>query len=281
MSPPPPICLPFRGKKARRTASYSEKSGHDNRSSIERLDREGSYSSATLTSLPEKLTFSSPNSSLYRVDSYRNEAREVRPVLKRAHTTGRTLVNKEEVTENTGATDLRNNNSTTSKRWGYGWGMGKKGKAKEAEREAEVDLSRHTSQSSSLPQYQSPHRSGSRGTGSGSGTASGSGLGSGSGSRRSANSSANVPHRNPLPPATTTPTSSRNNTVKSNATKSSNRTAQPALRPGLYPSDSSSTLVGSALERKVNDVPSVRERLDTGDRLEAIRELMKKHNLDY
>ena len=52
-------------------------------------------------------------------------------------------------------------------------------------------------------------------------------------------------------------------------------------RPGLHASDSTSTLVGSALERKINDGDSYKERPDTAERLNALRELMKKDNLDY
>ena len=52
-------------------------------------------------------------------------------------------------------------------------------------------------------------------------------------------------------------------------------------RPTLYPSDSSSTLVGSGLERKMNDVDSYKGPPDTTERLAALRELMVKDNLDY
>ncbi|KAH7928918.1 Creatinase/aminopeptidase [Leucogyrophana mollusca] len=52
-------------------------------------------------------------------------------------------------------------------------------------------------------------------------------------------------------------------------------------RPPFYSNDSASTLVGSALERKMNDVESIKERVDTADRLEDIRKLMVKDNLDY
>ena len=52
-------------------------------------------------------------------------------------------------------------------------------------------------------------------------------------------------------------------------------------RPTLYPSDLSSTLVGSGLERKMNDVASYKGLSDTTERLAALRELMVKNNLDY
>ncbi|RPD54446.1 Creatinase/aminopeptidase [Lentinus tigrinus ALCF2SS1-7] len=69
----------------------------------------------------------------------------------------------------------------------------------------------------------------------------------------------------------------RSDTYKSNATKTSGRSA----RPTLYPSESSSTLIGSALERKIHDEDPVTERQDTGSRLEALRDLMRQHGLDY
>ena len=52
-------------------------------------------------------------------------------------------------------------------------------------------------------------------------------------------------------------------------------------RPVLKDSDSSSTLVGSAYERKVNDVDSYKGPPDTTERLKALRELMVKDELDY
>jgi Xaa-Pro aminopeptidase len=39
--------------------------------------------------------------------------------------------------------------------------------------------------------------------------------------------------------------------------------------------------VGSAFERKVADVESIKERVDTSERLDEIRKLMTKDNLDY
>jgi Xaa-Pro aminopeptidase len=45
--------------------------------------------------------------------------------------------------------------------------------------------------------------------------------------------------------------------------------------------DSSSTLVGSVCERKINDVELIKERIDTADRLEEIRRSMAKDKLDY
>ncbi|KAI0762185.1 Creatinase/aminopeptidase [Trametes elegans] len=69
----------------------------------------------------------------------------------------------------------------------------------------------------------------------------------------------------------------RSETYKSNATKNTSRSG----RPTLYPSESSSTLVGSALERKMRDEDPITERQDTASRLEAVRDHMRQHDLAY
>lgn len=61
----------------------------------------------------------------------------------------------------------------------------------------------------------------------------------------------------------------------------SSRSTAPKPRPPLLPQDSNSTLVGSAYERKINDVDSVKEKVDTSDRLEQMRTYMLKDNLDF
>jgi len=63
-------------------------------------------------------------------------------------------------------------------------------------------------------------------------------------------------------------------------TRTSSRSSG-SKRPPFYSNDSASTLVGSAFERKINDVESIKERVDTTDRLEEIRKLMAKDKLDY
>ena len=78
----------------------------------------------------------------------------------------------------------------------------------------------------------------------------------------------------PSPRSPDRPNVSRQLSSRSNATKHS-------PRPGIHGNDSSSTLVSSALKRKINDVESVREKVDTGSRLEDLRKQMAKDNLDY
>lgn len=70
------------------------------------------------------------------------------------------------------------------------------------------------------------------------------------------------------------PNVSRQSSSRSNGSRST-------TRPGIHGNDSSSTLVGSALERKVNDVEPPREKPDTGPRLQELRSQMAKDNLDY
>jgi Xaa-Pro aminopeptidase len=80
--------------------------------------------------------------------------------------------------------------------------------------------------------------------------------------------------KSPSPGYPDRPNVSRQSSSRSNGTRFS-------PRPGIHGNDSSSTLVGSALERKINDVESVREKIDTSPRLEDLRKQMAKDNLDY
>ncbi|KAH9915057.1 Creatinase/aminopeptidase [Epithele typhae] len=71
----------------------------------------------------------------------------------------------------------------------------------------------------------------------------------------------------------------RSNTYKSTGTRNTGGSGRS--RPTLYPSESSSTLVGSALERKVRDEDPIVQRQDTLPRLDALREEMEKQGLDW
>lgn len=277
--PPPPLCLPFGRNKPRRL-TYDDRERTESfvsdRSSIHRLERSSSYSpTATVTSSKaDKLTFHT-DSEDYAVE-FKNEAREIKPALKRTNT----VKEKGPIPKSLPAPEPAASGGGGSKKWyGYGWGVGKKEKEKEREKEEEQtqNLSRNTSHSSRPPKYSSPRPSG--------------------GSSSHTKSVSNVSALNPLPE---TNNHTRSNTMKSTNTQSSSRTARTgqsgnsglsrrtgasggsnSRRPGLYQSDSASTLVGSALERKINDVDIIKERPDTGPRLDALRELMKKDSLDY
>lgn len=320
--PPPPLCFPFTKKKPRRlTDPQSYEDDDSNRSSVQRLQRSGSYSpTATLTSRAEKVTFDTDSESYSMVPSLYNQVREVKPSLRRSKTTN-------SVTETRAIANVGGG----SKKWGYGWGMGKKNKEKEREaqmqqRERMVDLAMNSSHEESLPRYHSPsspedlqprapeNAIAPRSTGSlsyteptgnnhsRSNTVSSRGTQQTTGSKRSkvsAESGASGGSRATGGSAFTGGTGltggSRRTQVSRHTkesivsggtrrTKESPATtpARPsAPRPPLYPSESSSTLIGSAYERKVADVDSYQGPPDTTGRLNALRELMSKNELDY
>ncbi|KAI0369605.1 Creatinase/aminopeptidase [Pilatotrama ljubarskyi] len=93
------------------------------------------------------------------------------------------------------------------------------------------------------------------------------------GARSRSQSATPPPSKSPLPPHML----ARSVTYKSNISKNTGRSG----RPTLYPSESSSTLVGSALERKIRDEDPITERPNTDSRLEALRDHMRNHDLYY
>lgn len=92
----------------------------------------------------------------------------------------------------------------------------------------------------------------------------------------------------PRPPlVANTPGPSRQTSKSSRASKESKMSGgfasryNSTRRPGYLSNDSSATLIGSALERKMNDVESLRETVNTTERLRDLRKLMAKNDLDY
>jgi Xaa-Pro aminopeptidase len=71
-----------------------------------------------------------------------------------------------------------------------------------------------------------------------------------------------------------------NDTYQSRSTGASKHNNINA-RPPFWPNDSQSTLVGCALERKLADVESIKEKVNTAERVDEIRRLMAKDNLHY
>ena len=261
--PPPPMCLPFFGgsKKPKRLEYGDREHTETNvsrRSSLSRLQHSPSSSTiATGASHSEKF---STDSESYDLTNYRNEAIEIRPGLGRSET----------MKEKGNARVLPPiDEKGGSKKWknGYGWGIGKKNKEKEMEREREgADLSRNNTQTSRPPPvYESPRPT-----------------------RRNSDRSTSSSSSSGLTVATSIPPhmrqrASHDSPTRSNSqrTQSSGRTQGSSRRAGLQASDSASTLVGSILDRKMNDSGSSKDRPDSAERLEALRELMKKDTLDY
>jgi Xaa-Pro aminopeptidase len=137
----------------------------------------------------------------------------------------------------------------SSSKWGYGWGVGKHVREKEA---VEKPPSLHSVDKPASVQPPSRHNS------------------------KSSNNSkfSNVSNNSKA-------TNDSKSTNKSANKSNHNRSDSQRSKRTLIPSDSTSTLVGSAYERKVNDVEVIREKVDTFERLEELRKLMAKDNLDY
>ncbi|KAL5523413.1 hypothetical protein ACEPAG_7586 [Sanghuangporus baumii] len=297
--PPPPFCLPFGNKKSKRldrssmsekreswsthhrdsyTINYSSASSPPSNSirrsrSAESLDlaRRGSYSpTATITSKAENLTFKTDSESYKNLPSARTSSPPPQP---------RKLG------------------------FGFGWALRR-------QREKELGSKKGLlTRKNSLPPA----------VGNGTGTLPASGTGSPY-ADRSANTSelslvspsgrpvrpplspipdesslASSPHIPPAIPPKRSNTQSSKGSGRSGASGQSGQTAVSGRsgqsggsagrffqrRPTMSPTDSQSTLVGSALERKINDVDEIREKVDTTQRLLELRGLMAKENLDY
>jgi Xaa-Pro aminopeptidase len=136
---------------------------------------------------------------------------------------------------------------STGSKWGYGWGIGKVKEEEKAlvRQESMEPLPRpplHHSNTRSSKRSNETRTSGRSG---GSGKTAGSGRTGGSGGSGGSGSK------------------------------------KSPIRPPFWPNDSQSTLVGSAFDRKIADVESITEKVDTSDRLDDLRKLMVKDSLDY
>ena len=85
----------------------------------------------------------------------------------------------------------------------------------------------------------------------------------------------------PRPPLYHSNTRSSRKTNETSKTNLSGNSGSKRSRHQYSPHDSQSTLVGSAMERKLADIEIVEERVDTTERLNELRKLMVKDNLDY
>ncbi|GAW05634.1 Creatinase aminopeptidase [Lentinula edodes] len=293
--PPPPICLPFIGNKPRRRLSFSSaqpggspytSSSYSGSSSFtaSQLSRHQSYSSQGTTPVKrdvapsrdiDALTFYSDS------EKYDDIPTDTLPTLP----SGKGKKDKPKL--------VRSNTMTGSKKskWGYGWGIGKKNKEKEAEAEREMaEKSPSILSGTNLPMYESPRiapvRSNTKTTqfskmtgmtGTTAHTAHPAQTLARSNTRDTQNTMQSHSSKNSRSTQNTQDTqNSRRPSQRSHHSSRSNGTIKP-MRPRLDgPTDSSSTLVGSAMERKLHPEESITERIDTSDRLNELRNLMEK-----
>ncbi|KAH6906528.1 aminopeptidase-P [Coprinopsis sp. MPI-PUGE-AT-0042] len=163
----------------------------------------------------------------------------------------------------------RGNTMTGTKKSMASWaGWGKKNK--QNKEQVQVPLGQYPEEHYDEDEPIAPLPSGSRGVAGGG--AAGGGHGGGGPSRSNTRSS--------QASRSTQRTMDSQRTMTSHRSHSS-RSTVPKPRPPLMPQESTSTLVGSAFERKINDTETIREKPDTTDRLHELRRLMEKDNLDY
>jgi len=183
---------------------------------------------------------------------------------------------------------MKGTKKSTKSKAGYGWGAGDK------EKEVEAELTRERSSSNStLPLYQQPETLS---------MSSDRGKGNSVNPHRSNSKSSQASGNTVRAPPSRSPQGSlqraleRRDTVKSKDTArttdtcltkdsrmSSSSKSSALPRPPLMASDSASTLVGSALERKIQgDVESIPDRsVNTKERLADLRAEMEKAGVDY
>lgn len=218
-----------------------------------RIVRHPSYSpTSTLTSRAESLTFHSDS------EKY-DEVREIIPVSDK----GRSKLARSNTMTGT-------KKSTSSAKWGYGWGVGKRVRDREDD-DDQMD-EKHSSHLDMALSHYPVVRRGSKST-----QASGRSQDSGRTHDTMRTHDTQRTH-------TSHQTKSSSQSKESYQTGASRSTApkpRPPILGNLDHHDSTSTLVGSALERKVNDQDSIRTKADTTERLEEMRRLMTKDNLDY
>jgi Xaa-Pro aminopeptidase len=259
--PPPPMCFPFsRSRKPLPSSELyraeSEKSYHPSTGSHGyELERSGSFSpTATLTSAAaDGLTYHTSEyndptfNDLSAIPALRNEPRSQ---MTRSDSKKQKMQEMAEVQRsNTVSSQSKAPVTKQKERWGgYGFGLGAKNKDKEQERDM-LQRNGTVSTQTPLPLYQPPSQGPSR-----------------QASKSSKSSKASKE----------TYMSSSSGGTRFSASRTNG-----SRRPGMHSNDSSSTLVGSALDRKINDVESVKERVDTTFRLEEIRKLMQRDKLDY
>ncbi|KAK0475799.1 Creatinase aminopeptidase [Armillaria novae-zelandiae] len=246
--PPPPVCFPFGSKKEKRRLSFSSMSVPPLGGSASQLERAQSQHS--------KVSFSSGSGSRSSTASRSTSSSMTASVDNLTFVTDSEKydeVPKElpplEKSGKNGRLQRSNTmtgtkKSTLSNRWGYGWGLGK-----QREKEKEAELTREMSQSQrsktpsvDLPVYQPPVRHNSQ---------------------------------------STQASRTTQNTQSTHRSKSTHRSNRSGHSQALRPNESSSTLVGSSLERKNTFADSLRDVVHTSERLAELRKQMEKEQLDF
>jgi Xaa-Pro aminopeptidase len=259
--PPPPLCFPFNSSKPKRRLSWSSADSQAPLpvpSKEQKMVRHPSFSpTSTFASRPESITFHSDSEKYDEVPLTLPSRPKEFPKLGRSNTTGGTK------------------KSTTSSKWGYGWGVGKKGK----EKEKEASVNEKSASQVDLPLYQPVVRRDSKST-----------QASRSTQRSEESHRTTDTHRTQSTHRTQdthrTQVSQHSKQSKDTYRSGGSRSTAPKPRPPLtghtlYPQDSTDTLVGSGFERKINDIDTIRIKPDTTDRLDEMRRMMVKDNLDY
>ena len=267
--PPPPICFPFSSKKPRRRLSWSSSDRSHSPMPLPhpepkaQIVRHPSYSASTVTSHGDSLTFHS-DSEIY------DEVRELVP----RHSNSK--VDKGRLGRSNTMTGTKK--STVSAKWGYGWGVGKRDREKGRDLDVDENEKYSLSQEHDLPVFQPVVRRDSKSTQS---------------SRRTQDSarsqdSARTQETMRTHDSYRTHTSQQSKgsaqskeTYRSGGSRSTAPKPRPPILGALEHHESTSTLVGSAFERKINDQESFHSKSDTTERLEEMRRLMIKDNLDY
>lgn len=244
--PPPPICFPFGSKKEKRRLSFSSMSVPPMGGSASQLERaQSQHSKVSFSSASRSSTASRSTSSSMTASvdnlTFVTDSEKYDEVPKELPALENPGKNGRLQRSNTMTGTKK---STLSNRWGYGWGLGK-----QREKEKEAELTRDMSQSQrsktpsvDLPVYQPPVRHNSQST---------------QASRTTQNTQS---------------------THRSKSTHHSNRSGRSQA---LRPNESSSTLVGSALERKNTFADSLRDVVHTSERLAELRKQMEKEQLDF
>ena len=242
--PPPPICFPFTSKKSRGRSHSPFLRPYPEQKNDRRLPY---TQSSALTSKTESVTSHSDSEIYDAVREVPASSQNEKGRYKLARSNTMTGTKK----------------STSSSKWGCEWGAGKKDK--EIDGDEDDSVQEKFASQVDLPLY---HAVVSR-------------------SRQSS--------RPPKDTAQAQNTAQTHDTQQIHTSQESKGSAQsyrsggrstapkpcPPLLGNLNHHDSTSILVGSAFERKINDHDFVYSKTDTTERLDEMRRLMAKDNLDY